>query len=158
MYVVGVSSKLSNTIFTYKMCFLSFLSPLASIFPPFLPQTRGSLASFWETRTSKHPRSALTILLLWIVDLGCQKSRLHQFLNHSDLSHLSPKCLALCSCVRPWAHPVLAVPAKLLWHFHPLGASAGAWPSACHPSLCGDSGLGSSLKPDHWIMQVSSGL
>lgn len=33
MYVVGVSSKLSNTIFTYKMCFLSFLSPLASNFP-----------------------------------------------------------------------------------------------------------------------------
>lgn len=99
MYVVGVSSKLSNTIFTYKMCFLSFLSPLASIFPPFLPQTRGSLASFWETGTSKHPRSALTILLLWIVDLGCQKSRLHQFLNHliCHISHPSALHSALVS-------------------------------------------------------------
>lgn len=134
MYVVGVSSKLSNMIFTYKMCCLSFLSPLVSIFLPFFHRQEAVWLLFWETGTSNHPSSSSDHTAVWIMDLGCQKSRFHQFLNHSDLSHLSPQCLALCCCVRPWAQAVLAVTAKLLWHFHPLGASAGAWPTACHPS------------------------
>lgn len=54
MYVVGVSSKLSNTIFTYKTWFLSY-PPLSPFFFPFPADKRQCSCFFLETGTSKYP-------------------------------------------------------------------------------------------------------
>lgn len=159
MYVVGVSSKLSNTIFTYNMCCLSFLSPLASIFPPFFHRQEAVWLLFGKQGHLNTPDQLWPYCCSesWI--WGVRRAGYIDFWTIL-ICHSSHPRASHSAVVRPWAHAVLAVPAKLLWHFHPLGASAGAWPSACHPSPCADSGLGSSLKPDHWIMQIqiSSGL
>lgn len=62
MYVVGVSSKLSNTIFTYKMCCLSFLSLLASIFLPFFFHRQEEVwLLFGKQGHLNTPAAALTI-------------------------------------------------------------------------------------------------
>lgn len=169
MYVVGVSSKLSNTISTYKTWFLSY-PPVPPFFSLFL-QTRGSVASFlgggegcflfcllfflWKQEHPNTPASAPALLLYLIVGLGCQKSRLHQFLRHFGC-HISYQS-ALRSLLFHHAMGICCIgfdSRAALKPLHPrslICASTPALPPFPSCSLCA---LRSSLKTDRWIMQI----
>lgn len=149
---------------------ISFLSPRAPIFFPFPADKRQCsffsgggggcflfclLFFLWKQEHPNTPASAPALLLYLIVGLGCQKSRLHQFLRHFGC-HISYQS-ALRSLLFHHAMGICCIgfdSRAALKPLHPrslICASTPALPPFPSCSLCA---LRSSLKTDRWIMQI----
>lgn len=153
MYVVGVSSKLSNTIFTYKTWFLSY-PPLSPFFLPFPADKRQCSCFFLETGTSKYPSIGSNSVALVNQGFGVAEEQVTPISTTYGSIMFLTKLLTLPAVTQAMGTCYLG-----------FGSKTAIKPS--HPQclvsvhqrlppflLCWLCGLWSSLKTDHWIMQI----